>query len=126
MDCFKGPSSPSTRSACLSLKFTIYHSAQFQVPRAAGLSFFGRTLTLLAPRRAVLHDPIEQRPFKPNIVPNLFALNPLVAKDFFSFGQKLLVQSRILYQFRGIILRRLGLPFLTTECVEQGVPEAIH
>jgi hypothetical protein len=82
---------PSTPSAYLSLKFTIYHSTQLQVPRAAGLSAFGRSLTFFTPGRAMLHDPIEQRSLKPNIVPNLFALNPLMAKDLFSFRQKLLV-----------------------------------
>ncbi len=65
----------------------------------------------------MLHDPIEQRSLKPNIVPNLFAFNPLMAKDLFPFRQKLLVQGRIFYQFRWIVL--LGFHLLTNECVDK-------
>lgn len=65
----------------------------------------------------MLHDPVEQRSFKPDIVPDLFALDPLVAKDFFSLRQEFLVQGRILYQIRGVILR--GFHFLTIECVDK-------
>ena len=68
-------------------------------PRRAALkelisdrSVGGGGLTALAPTRAVLDDPLRQRPLKADVVTGLFRLNPLVLKDFLTLRLKFPVQ----------------------------------
>ncbi len=44
----------------------------------------------------MLSDPVEQRAFKPDILPQPLGLDPFVAEDFLPFGEKLLIQARLL------------------------------
>src|SRR5437016_5247264 len=43
----------------------------------------------------MLHDPIEQRPLKSDVVPRLLAFNPLVAQDLLALRQELAIQRRV-------------------------------
>lgn len=46
----------------------------------------------MTPWGAVLEHPIEQGPFKTDIAPDFFALNPFMAKNFIPLCQKLTVK----------------------------------
>ena len=77
-------------------------------PRRAALkelisdrSVGGGGLTALAPTRAVLDDPLRQRPLKANVVPGFFRFNPLVFENLLALGLKLAVERRILQQIVG-------------------------
>jgi hypothetical protein len=48
-----------------------------------------------APARAVLDDPIRQRPLEADVMPGLLRLNPLVPEDFFALGLKLTVKRGV-------------------------------
>jgi hypothetical protein len=41
-------------------------------------------------------NPIEEGAFETDVIPLFLGLNPLVSKNFFTFGQKLLVEGRTL------------------------------
>jgi hypothetical protein len=41
----------------------------------------------LAPARAVVDDPIRQRPLEADVMPGLLRLNPLVPQNLFAFGE---------------------------------------
>jgi len=53
----------------------------------------------------MFHDPVEESSFKADVVPSLFALNPLMAQNLLALGQELLIKHRILYQFCGVLVR---------------------
>jgi len=63
-----------------------------RIGKNSGLSL----MTLGAPGGAMLEFPIEQSPLKTNILALFFAFNPLMAEDFFPFGQKFLIERRLL------------------------------
>lgn len=48
-------------------------------------------------------DPVEQSFLESNVVPGLFALDPLMPKDLFALGKKLFVKERLLDEFRAIV-----------------------
>ena len=60
----------------------------------------GLPLTPFTPFRAVLHDPIEKRSFKADIVSGFFTLKPFMAENFFPFSQKLFVKNRVSDEIR--------------------------
>ncbi len=41
----------------------------------------------------MLHDPIQKCFLKPNIVPRLFAFDPLMPEDFLTLSEELLVEE---------------------------------
>ena len=53
----------------------------------------------------MLYDPIEQRPFKTNVVADFLALQPLMAEDLLTLGQELLVQQGLPYEFLFVFLQ---------------------
>lgn len=48
----------------------------------------------------MLHDPVEQRFFKTDVVTCLFTLQPFMAQDFFALGEEFLVKKRLSHEFR--------------------------
>ena len=55
-------------------------------------------IALSAPRRTMLHNPVQKRLFEPNIVTCLLTLNPLMPQDLFSLGEKLFVEKGFFHQ----------------------------
>ena len=43
-------------------------------------------------------DPVEQSFFETDVMPGLFAFEPLMPQDLFAFGEELFVKERLLYQ----------------------------
>lgn len=72
-------------------------ASQCQLKDASNVSTRLRTRFLagLPPVRPVFHDPVQQRSLKPDVVPRLLALQPLVTQNFFALSQKLTVQRRV-------------------------------
>ncbi len=64
------------------------HNAIGMLPISAGFLLAQGT-----PRRTMLHNPIQKRLFKADVVADLFAFNPFMAKDFFPFSQKFLIKG---------------------------------
>jgi hypothetical protein len=62
-------------------------------------------LPALPPSRPMFHDPIEESSFKADVIPSLFALNPLMAQNLLALGQELLIKHRIFYQFCCVLVR---------------------
>lgn len=57
------------------------------------------------PTVPVVPDPIQQRPLKPDIMPHLLGLDPLVTQNLLTLSQKLLVEAGVLHK---IVRRPLG------------------
>ena len=51
----------------------------------------------------MFEDPVEQSFFKTDIVPGLFALEPLVTEDLFALGDELLVKERFFHEIGAIV-----------------------
>ena len=60
-------------------------------------------LSLRPPFGTMLHNPIEERLFESYVVAGFFALYPLVAEDFFAFGEELFVEERFFNEIGRII-----------------------
>lgn len=58
----------------------------------------GLPATFITPAGSVFHDPIEKSTLKTDVMTGLFAFDPLVAQDFLTLRQKLLIQHGILDQ----------------------------
>jgi len=56
----------------------------------------------VTPRRAVLHHPVQQGPFKTDILAHFFTLDPLVTQDFIPLGKKFTVDRGIFEQITSI------------------------
>jgi len=50
---------------------------------------------VVAPSAPVSHHPIEQRPLETNVMPDFFALDPLVPQNLFPLGKKLTIQHGV-------------------------------
>ena len=61
-------------------------------------SIRGGVLTVFAPARAVLDDPIRQRLLEADVTAGLFRLDPFVPEDFLALGLKLAVERGVLQQ----------------------------
>lgn len=60
-----------------------------------------RRLTGFAPFGTVLDDPIGQRPFKADVMPGFFRLDPLVFENLLALGLKLAIERGVLQQVAG-------------------------
>ena len=60
-----------------------------------------RRLTRFAPLRAVLDDPVGQRPLEANVVPGFLGLDPLVFENLLAFSLELAVKRGVLQQITG-------------------------
>src|SRR5687768_15969964 len=77
----------------------------------------GLLYPLVPPVGTIFHDPIEQRPFKADISPGLFALDPFVFQNLFSLGKEFLVENRVLHELGLLPLggRHVGTVFHISE-----------
>ena len=67
-----------------------------------------RGLAAFPPLRAVLYNPVRQRPLKTDIPARFFRLYPLVSKDLFPFRLEFSIKRRVLQQLiRREVLFRL-------------------
>lgn len=52
----------------------------------------------------MLANPVQQGPFKTDIVTQSLGLDPLVTEDFLTFGQKFLIETRLLHKLMGRLI----------------------
>ena len=56
--------------------------------------------SIFAPGRAVFDDPIEQSPFKTDVVTGFLTFQPFMDENLFPLGKKLAVQDGVLDEIR--------------------------
>jgi hypothetical protein len=71
-----------------------------------GLSGARLLSSSLSPVGTMFHDPIQQGPFKPNVLPGFFAFDPLVFQNFRALGKELLVKRGFPDELRLVGFRR--------------------
>src|SRR5207249_3699962 len=70
----------------------------------------------------MFHNPIQQGPFKADIFPGFFALDPLMLQNFRSLGKKLLVKRRFSNELRLICFRRRHVCFFFHKFSSESTP----
>lgn len=68
--------------------------------RGAGVGFAGGMVAAAggAPAVAVFANPVEQGAFEADIVAEAFGLDPLVAQDLLTLGEKFLIKAGLLHE----------------------------
>src|SRR4030095_9399635 len=92
-----------------------------------GGGLFGARLlsSSVSPVGAIFHDPIEQGLFKADVFSGFFAFDPLVFQDLGTFGEKLLIQDRILNELRLILLCRRHLRIVFHKIGDKSIKSAL-
>ena len=85
-------------------EMTVHKKLPFQGVSELGGTVFGVVRLLVsrgAPALTVFADPIEERAFETDVVAKALRFEPLVFQDFFSFRQKLLIETGLFDEFAG-------------------------